>query len=313
MNQTLSISEPEYFRRFYEPIFGLDLAQAVCARHSLPQPLTRKMEGSNLIFRIDDGRWLKITPPFFGDSFDAELQVTRGVAGMMPIPVPTILETGNLDAWRYSISTNVPGVQIQSVASDLTEVDFETVALELGQFMACFHKVRIPGFDRHFGPWSDYLERNVRDARRIHSTRGNSPDWVNQIAELLERQHDKLRQLGPPVLIHADLTPEHVMLHQVNGRWHLSGVLDLADAMLAPAELDLTVPLMDIFRGCSNPQRKLLREVGIERSAEDNGFPALFMAIALVHPFMVFHDSFSLEIQRGFSSIEDIARFVFPN
>lgn len=102
------------------------------------------------------------------------------------------------------------------------------------------------------------------------------------------------------------------MLHRVNGRWHLSGVLDLGDAMLAPAELDLTVPLLDIFRGRANPQRRLLREVGIERSAQDSRFPALFMAIALVHPFMFFCDSFNLEIQRGLASIEDIAMFVFP-
>lgn len=167
MYQTLRISESEYFRCFYEPTFGLDLAHAICARHSLPQPLMRKTEGSNLIFRVGDGGWLKTTPPFFGDSFDAEFQVARRVEGMMPVPVPAILQTGNLDAWRYSILANVPGVQIQSVISDLLEGDFETVAVELGQFMASFHKVRIPGFDRHFGPWRDYLERSVRDAEQF--------------------------------------------------------------------------------------------------------------------------------------------------
>jgi hygromycin-B 7''-O-kinase len=312
MDGILNISEPEYGRRFHEPTFGLELAAAVRARHGLPEPLTRKMEGSNLVFRIADGRWLKITPPFFAESFDAELRVIRAVEGKLPVPVPRILQAGELDGWRYIISADVPGVQIEHVISDFTESDFEAVAVDLGQFMACFHRVRIPGFERDFGPWRTYLQRGIREAEQIHLSRGNSPDWARQIAELLERHQDQLVRLEP-MLVHADLTPEHVMVHQVNGRWHVCGILDVADAMLAPAQLDATVPMLDIFRGRRNPQRRLLREAGIELTTECERFSLLFMAIALLHPFSFFHDWFSAEIRSGLSRIADIAGLVFPD
>jgi hygromycin-B 7''-O-kinase len=313
MDDIRTISELEYGRRFHEPTFGRELAEALRARHRLPEPLTRKIEGSNLVFRIGDSRWLKITPPFFAESLDAELQITRAVEGKLPVPVPNILQTGELDGWRYIISANVPGVQIEHVISEFAEADFEAVAVDLGEFMACFHKVRIPGFDRDYGPWHAYLKRGIREAQQIHLSRGNSLDWATQIAELLARHHDQLVRLGPPMLVHADLTPEHVLLHRVNGLWRVCGILDVADAMLAPAELDATVPMLDIFRGRRNPQQRLLREAGIALTAEGERFSLLFMAISLLHPFSFFHDWFSPEIASGFSRIADIASVVFPD
>lgn len=315
MDDILNISEPEYDRRFREPTFGLELAQIVRERHRLPAPLTRQMEGSTLVFRIGDGRWLKLTPPFFIESFDAELQVSRSVEGKLSVPVPTVLQAGEIEGWRYIISAHVPGVQLHHVMSGLTEADLEAVAVDLGQFMASLHRVKIAGFDQNFEPWGASLERGIHDAVQIHRSRGNSPDWAGQIAELLAGQHDRLVRLGPPVLVHGDLNPEHVMLQRVSGRWRLSGVLDLADAMLAPAELDASVPLLDIFRGRRNLQRRFLREAGIAASAEHehDQFSLLFMAIALLHPFAFFEDWFAGEIRSGLSRIADIAGAVLPD
>lgn len=313
MDDILDISEPEYGRRCHEPTFGLALAEIVRARHRLPAPLTRHMEGSSLIFRIGDGRWLKLTPPFFAESFDAELRVARAVEGQLPVPVPTILQTGEIDGWRYIISARVPGVQLQRVVSDLSEADFPALAVDLGDFMACFHRIRIADFHREFGPWSSYLDRNIRHAAQVHRSRGNPAEWAREIATLLEREQERLVRLGPPILVHGDVTPEHVMLHRVSGRWRLSGVLDLADAMLAPAELDASVPMLDIFRGRGDLQRTFLRAAGISSPPEGESFSLLFMAIALLHPFAYFHDWFDAEIERGLSNIRDIARSAFPD
>lgn len=313
MDDILSISGPEYGRRFREPTFGLELAQIVRERHRLPAPLTRKMEGSALVFRIGDGRWLKLTPPFFTASFDAELQVSRSVEGKLPVPVPTVLQAGELEGWRYIISAHVPGVQLHHVMSDLAEADLEAIAADLGQFMASFHRVTIAGFDRDSEPWGRYLARFMREGATIHRSRGSNSDWAGQIAELLEGQHERLVRLGPPVLVHADLNPEHVTLQRVSGRWRVAGVLDLADAMLAPAELDATVPLLDIFRGRRNLQRRFLYEAGIASSAEHDRFSLLFVAIALLHPFAFFEDWFATEVRSGLSRVADIASVVLPD
>jgi hygromycin-B 7''-O-kinase len=271
----------------------------------------RKVEGSNLVFRAGEGPWLKICPPFWLDAFDAEVRVTQALQGRLPAPVPAILETGELDAWRYLISAHVPGVQIEAVLPSLDAADLERIAAELGQFMRAFHAVTVPGFERPFGPWRRYLEQRLAGARELHRSRGVDPARVEQIVAFLADNAPALRSLGPPELVHADLTAEHVMLARAGGRWRLSGVLDLADAMVAPAELDLVAPFVELFRGRRAPQRRLMAESGVRPSATP--FSALFMAVALQHRFMHFDDWFAPEIADGLADLPAIAAAAFPD
>ncbi len=309
---TLGVSEAEYRRRFAEPDFGLDLAEVVADRCRLPRPLVRKVEGSNLVFRTgDDGPWLKISPPYWRDAFDAELRVTEAVRGRLTAPIPAIIESGQLEDWRYLVSAHVPGVQIQSVLSHLDDDDLERIAGDLGQFMAAFHAVAVLGFEREFGTWPRYLDQRLADARALHGARRVAPARVDQIAAFLATHAPALRALGPPVLIHADLTAEHVMLVQQGGRWRLSGVLDLADAMMAPAELDLVAPFVALFRGRRGPQRRLAAESGARTVAAP--FSQGLMAVALQHRFVHFDDWFAAEIEAGVTGITDIASVVFPD
>jgi Ser/Thr protein kinase RdoA (MazF antagonist) len=201
-------------------------------------------------------------------------------------------------------------VQIQDVLPHLSEADLERIAAELGQFMAAFHAVAIPGFEREFGPWSRYLDERLAGARELHRSRGVDPARVDQIAAFVAASAPALRALGPSVLIHADLTAEHVMLVEAGGSWRVSGVLDLADAMIAPAALDLIAPFMDIFRARRVPQRRLMAEAGV-RVPEP--VSQALMAVALQHRFVHFDHWLAAEIKAGVTDVADIARVVFPD
>jgi hygromycin-B 7''-O-kinase len=297
---TLRVSQDEYRRRFRDPAFGAGLAEVVRTRHGLPGRLVRQVEGSNLVFRAGDGPWLKLTPPFWLDAFEAEVRATAAVAGRLPARVPELLATGELEDWRYLVSAHVPGVQAQALLTELTAAEREALADDLGAFMRAFHQVEIGSFERTFGPWPRYLEQ------RLATPHEAPTPWPAQIDRLVARHRDALRALGPPVLIHADLTAEHVMLEQIAGRWRLSGVLDLADAMPAPAELDLIAPFVELFRGQSALQSRLARAAGLEPLGAE-----LTMALALQHRFMRFQHWFEPELAGGCGTIEEVAAAVF--
>jgi hygromycin-B 7''-O-kinase len=307
---TLGVTEADYRRRFRDPAFGADLAEIVAARHALARPLVRKVEGSNLVFRTGDGEWLKITPPFFADAFDAEISATALVEGRLPLPVPGIRLIGALEGWRYLVSGHVPGVAMGDLLGVLGEGDLERIADELGAFIAAFHATPPAGFERSFGPWPRYLQACLNHAEALHRGRGNSPEQVADIVRFLGPRRAWLESLGPRVLIHADLTDEHVLLTEAGGRWRVSGVLDLADAMVAPAELDLIAPLLGLFRGQAGPQRRLIAAVGVELPKDDQ--PGALMALALQHRFMHFHDWFRAEIASELTNVAGIAAAVFP-
>lgn len=308
---TINVSEAEYRRRFAEPGFGLELAEVVAGRCRLPRPLVRQAEGSNLVFRAGPDLWLKISPPFRIDAFEAELAVTAAVQGRLPVPVPSIIESGAFENWRYLVSRHVPGVQIREVLPSLSEAEVERIAGDLGQFMRTFHEVVAPGFERPFGPWARYLDERLAGARGLHRSRGVDPARVEQITALLAEREPELHALGPPVLIHADLTDAHIMLAQQAGRWRLSGVIDLADAMRAPAELDLISPFLNLFRGRRGPQRRLMTESGA--CIGEAPFSQAVMAVALQHRLFHFDDWFAAEIKAGVTKVADIARKVFPD
>jgi hygromycin-B 7''-O-kinase len=310
IEDTLATSEQGYRQRFQDPSFGADLAEVIAERCGLPRPLERKVEGSNLLFRAGEGPWLKICPPFWTDAFEAEVRVTEAVQGRLPVPVPSIVETGGLQNWRYLISDHVPGVQFQDARARLTNTDFDNIADELGQFAGALHAIEIPGFERSFGPWTFYLDERLTGARGLHLARGVDPARVGQIEALLADLEPWIRGLVP-VLIHADLTDEHVMLAEQNGQWRLSGVLDLADAMNGPAPLDLVLPCIELFRGRRGPQRRLMDQAGV---VIDGGpFSVAAMAVALLHPFIHFDHWFAGEIAAGAIDVWEIARLVFPD
>lgn len=279
-------------------------------RHRLPQPLVRKVEGSNLVFRAGEGPWIKLSPPLWADALEAEIAVTTAVHGRLPAPVPEVIEEGVLDGWRYLISRHVPGVQVQDVRAILTDADRERLAVDLGEFIRAFRAIEVPGFEREFGPWARYLAENLADVRRLHRARGAAAEWADRIAEFVDEHAGALRALGPPVLVHADLTAEHIMLSQSDGQWRLSGVLDLADAMVAPAAVDLINPCIEIFRGRRASQRTFMRSAGV---GVDAPFAESMMALALQHRFMHFEHWFAPEIRGGLASVTDIARAVFPD
>ena len=308
---TLAVSEAGYRRRFAEPDFGIELAEVVAERHGLPRPLVRKVEGSNLVFRAGEGLWLKISAPFWAEALDAEVAVSEALRGRLPAPIPTIVESGAIEDWRYLVSTHVPGAPMQDVLPGLAEAEIEAVATELGQFMRAFHSVVVPGFERPFGPWARYLEGQLAGARALHLGRGVDPARVEQIMALLARREADLRALGPPVLVHADLTGEHVMLTRQSGRWRLSGVLDLADAMTAPAGYDLISPAVELFRGRRGAQRRLAEASGA--AVGDAPLSEALMALALQHRFIHFDHWFAAEITAGLGDVEAIARAVFPD
>jgi hygromycin-B 7''-O-kinase len=246
------------------------------------------------------------------DSFDAELAVSQLVTGQLSVKTPEILLHGKIENWKYLVSKRVPGVQAARVYRDLSPADFEYLASDLGVLINSYRAIRVDSFERNFGTWEKFLEERLKNQRSVHLAKGNSREWVQKICSFVEIHHNDLIALGPPVLVHADLNREHIMLEQVGGRYRIVGLLDLADSMKAPAELEYTLPFLDYFRGSSGLQKRLLSASGYKMTSEPEKFSKLLLALTLQNRFMAFHDWFRPELKSGVSTLEEIAFKVFP-
>jgi hygromycin-B 7''-O-kinase len=308
----LKIQRAEYEQRFRDPEFGLELAHAILPRHALPTEIRRKTEGSSLVFELGPELFLKIVPPFFADSFSAELTATALATGRLRVKTPEIVLHGKLESWDYLVSRRVPGKQASSIFGSLKEDDLRSIAEDLGSLLRELHAIEAPAFERDYGPWETFLRDRLQNQRAHHLARGNFEEWVERICAFVAAQTPRMLELAPPVFLHADLSQAHVMLDQVNGHWRIVGLLDFADAMKGPREIDFILPFLDFFRGRSSLQKQLLEAYGYGAIADRESFSELLLALTLQNRFMAFHDWFKTELESGATSLPALARKVYP-
>ena len=75
----------------------------------------------------------------------------------------------------------------------------------------------------------------------------------------------RLRELGrgerhvtTPVLVNRDLTEDHLYLTAGDGRWQISGLIDFADSVIGPKELDWHDLRACMFQGKPRPMAAFL-------------------------------------------------------
>jgi Phosphotransferase enzyme family len=311
-NDVLSLDKKSYQEHFSNSDFGVMLATQLVKDLGFSEPLVRKTEGSSLVFSLGPDYFLKITPPFFGDSIEAEITATKIIGDQLPFPIPKIVRRGKIKDWDYLVSSTVPGRQAKEVLKTFTPENKLVFASDIGLVIKAFNRIDSAGFERNFGPWKSYLTHQLTNQRSIHLERGNSHDWAEKIGKFIQLYAPALLELSPAKLIHADLNHEHLLLQKTNDLWRVSGVLDLADAMNAPIELEFVLPMICFFKGRRDLQQILLEASDYKPNYKLNDYPNVMMAMALQNRFIAFHDWFGREIKEGADSIEEIAAKIFP-
>lgn len=229
----------------------------------------------------------------------------------MSFCIPNILINDQIEDWKYVITKNVNGEQAKNIFRSLSTENLKTFAIDIGKLIKNIHSIESEGFEREFGPWNRYLENNLANQQAIHLSRGNTPEWSQKISEFVLKQADTLRSLGPAKLIHADLNHEHLILEEVHNEWRVTGVLDFADSMNAPIEMEFILPIICFFKGKPELQRLVWEGAEYHPKYANEDYSNMMMALTLQNRFIAFHDWFDRDIAKGAHSIEEIAAKIF--
>lgn len=308
----LNIDKESYTTQFSSLELGVDLALSIAVGHGYTGDLVRVPEGSSLVFKLGSDHFLKMTPPFFEDSIEAELLAAKVIGNQISFPTPSLVAEGTIGSWKYVISRAVPGEQAKNVFGKMNAENRMAFAADIGLAIRLIHDINSEGFERRFGPWEKYLANRLDNQKALHLERGNSEEWAEKIESFVLRHAADLKTLSPAKLIHADLNHEHLLLSQKDDMWRLSGIIDFADAMNAPIEMDFVLPALCFFRGKVDFQRKMFESARVASKYSGNHHSNVMMALALQNRFIAFHDWFDREIERGAKTVEEIAASVFP-
>ena len=246
------VSEDEYRRHDQDEAFFLSGIRDICAAHCLPtDTLKRAKLGSNVVFAVD-GAIIKAFNNLWAEDFVAEREALRSLSAL---PMPEILAEGEVGNWPYLILSVLDGIPAGDVWDSLQDQHKVEVLRQLGALIQRLHQqAPAPGLRND---WAGFVGERVKGAQTHHDVGEPWKSWIE----------DRLARVIPDteteVLLHADITSEHVLLIEKNGSWSINGLIDFGDAKIGHPHYDFVAPIAELTFGEPSLTRVFLGSYGL--------------------------------------------------
>ena len=260
-----------------------DLARAIT--HSLPlpdMPLQLFADGTNMVFAWGESRVIKIFPPFHRDQFETERLVLKHLQGKLSVNTPILEYQGDVSGWPWLVFSKLQGTLLETLWEHLSLENKLVLIRELGALIREVHALPIEGMDCH---WPEFIDTQLRHCKEHHQKKGLPANLLQELPAWLHPVEKSLRVLKNPVLLTGEYTPMNLLVQQVEGIWHLSGLLDFGDAMTGLPEYDLLGPAAFLIQGNKALLREFLLAYGYEPKEMTGAFSHRMTALMLLHQY----------------------------
>ena len=260
--------------------------EEICRRHALDaRTLAFAPPGSNVLFYVDPGLLIKLFPPMWAGDCAREELVLRALAGQSAFEAPRVRFAGEVEGWPYMVLTRLPGVSLDQIWEDLDGPGRERIAAGLGRAMAALHRTPTAGLSALGTDWEGFLQGQRAALIETQRAAGASPAWLEDIAAYYAALPALVEPGFQPVLINADLNPEHIFCRETAAGWEVAGFIDFGDAMLGTPCYEFVCPGF-FLAGHPAARRRMLLEYGLPPAALDARLSRLLTAHILLHRFI---------------------------
>jgi hygromycin-B 7''-O-kinase len=243
------------YDRYWQTIYAQPLSywqpalDSIRARHSLPNGAwERSALGRNIVF-VCGPVVAKLSPPFWRHEVPREAAVLQFVHNRLPIAVPELLATGELDTWRYLIQTRLPGELLRSVWPGLHLHAKTALAHQHGAILAALHALPIQhapvslAFD-----WPLLLAEQAAECLPAMQRAGVPEALVADAVPYLERALPLLAADTDGWLLHGDLDAINLLVEYQHAQWRITGLVDWGDVKLGPMAHEFISPRVHMYR-----------------------------------------------------------------
>ncbi len=230
-------------------------AAEICRRHGIPaKGLSRADSGTHLVFLLP-GMAIKVFAPPWPEDFEAEHAALHAIGGG---PFPAIIHEGTLEGWPYLVTTRIAGRPARELWPELSRREKETLLHDLGRQLRDLHRTPVPPELQTDWPAFASDLSSTLESRNDPPTR-EWRDWLLDRASV---------DPGPfePVLLHADVTWDHVFALRDGDGIRLTGLIDFGDAMSGHPLYEFGAPLLYMCFGEPDLTWGLLSGYGLPRS-----------------------------------------------
>jgi hygromycin-B 7''-O-kinase len=281
---------------------------AVLQEHGLSSDDLENLGGGNLIVGTQT-HVIKLAPRTFAREIQAETTFLQHAPPDLPLSLPLLHASGEVDSWTYVIETRLPGETLGSRWEEVEMDDRVMILRAIGRWLAVLHHSEIRSHGVLADAWSDFLSKQLAACASRQSRWGVSSSIVDGIENYLDSAAVTGRTTT--TMLHADLTDENVLLERDGSRWRISAVIDFGDARIGDPLYDLITPGLLIARGDRLLLEALLDGYGIEPSMRSAALRKTLMAYSILHSFndLTRYTSWG---NGSAHSIEELAEIMFP-
>ena len=222
---------------------------------------------------------LKLYFPIQADEARREEQLLTQLTGQLPIDTPALVDKGEVNLWRYHVTTAVPGQPLTAVWGDASRENRIALGRELGCALADLHRLRPPGPLALTWPvWSRVRVAGAIDQHR----RGGCPrHLLEQLPGFLHFADLSVGRRGIG-LVHTAISPEHLKVERRGEHWSLCGLFGFADAQVAPLDYEFGPVGIHFGAGDAEVFGAVLDAYGLD--ATEPELARRLFAMALIHP-----------------------------
>ena len=299
MNFWLSIEMSEFlpdrvsWENWGELFLDLNLWRPVVARICAATAVTPASHveagfpGGCAVFVVDRQVVVKLFPPMMAQDFYREREVYGLLDGRLP-HLPRLLGEGiyhdRID-WPYLLLEFREGEAIREVFDEITAANRLVIAGELGAMLRILHDTavdQVTAFDPSPAAWAQFIA--LRRANCMAEVRQKNILSEKVVAELEIFIGDIDLAVKRPVLINADLTEDHLLLIKRDSQWHISALIDWADAEVGAPEYEWIALWFGLCQRDGAMFREIMR-VYDPGWRPDESFLGRVMAYTLLHRF----------------------------
>jgi len=287
-NQILSsINTFEEFEKFKLQIGILkSVAKEILNRHQLPEePLTLFSEGTNIVFAYGTHKVIKIYPQFHLEQFKSELLVLKHLEGKLPVKTPIVEYDGIINGWPYIIMTKLEGTLLETLWEQLDHHNKMIIIREIGSLIQSVHSLPTDGLEYIDCHWDKFIDNQINHCLEHHRTKKLANSLLQQIPDYLESIDGILPKIKRPVLLTGEYTPMNFLVKNVDGNWHIDGLIDFGDSMLGLPEYDLLGPGAFLIQGDKQMLKEFLISYGYSPDALTTRLSHLLTALMLLHKY----------------------------